>query len=114
MIVYHGSNSNFSVLRISPRLTKSSSGYLSEGYGIYFSLNPEVAKGYGKYLYILEVNDRYVKDYRDYRECSALLIDLIATVSKDVNRDLRAYLPSDFISSMSNDIVRVIMGVGIR
>ena len=112
MIVYHGSNSNFSVLRISPRLTKSSSGYLSEGYGIYFSLNPEVAKGYGKYLYILEVNDRYVKDYRDYRECSALLIDLIATVSKDVNRDLRAYLPSDFISSMSNDIVRGNYGVG--
>lgn len=99
MIVYHGSNSNFIKLKVSPRLTKSSSRYLSEGYGIYFSLKPDVAKSYGKYLYTLNINDKYLVDYRKESECRKLLIAYLNLVSKETNTDLSLYIT---INNMEN------------
>lgn len=63
MIVYHGSNHNFTKLKISSALCRSESTRVNEGYGIYFSLDREVASKYGKYLYTLNVS----KDIVDLR-----------------------------------------------
>lgn len=111
MIVYHGSNSNFSVLRISPRLTKSSSSYLSEGYGIYFSLNADIAKGYGKYLYILEVNDRYVIDFRKKSECRKLLSSLMEILRLENNLDFRKYISSNKFDILLNSLANGKIGI---
>lgn len=64
MIAYHGSNRNFKKLRISKQLVQRTSTELNEGIGIYFSTNKRVAESYGNYVYILEINDKYFKDFR--------------------------------------------------
>jgi len=69
MIVYHGSNSCFRNLRIHKSLVKHESTLLNEGLGIYFSTDREVAKSYGKYLYTIEIQDEYFKDFRDRKVC---------------------------------------------
>ena len=102
MIVYHGSNSNFSKLRVSPRLTRSSSGYLSEGYGIYFSLNRDIAKQYGKYLYTLSINDSLVIDFRKISNCRKFLYSLLNYIKRDCNVDLAEYIKASNIDTIIN------------
>lgn len=63
MIVYHGSSANFGQLRVGKRLVRNSSSLTNEGMGIYFSLDKNVAKSYGKYLYTINI-DASVIDYR--------------------------------------------------
>ena len=63
MIVYHGSNHNFTKLKINSALCRSEATKLNEGYGIYFSLDKKVASKYGKYLYTLNVS-RDIVDLR--------------------------------------------------
>lgn len=76
MLVYHGSNSCFKNLRIHKDLVKSSATVLNEGIGIYFSLDQNVASSYGKYLYTLELNDKYVQDFRKKAVCKKYVVDL--------------------------------------
>ena len=102
MIVYHGSNSNFSKLRVSPRLTRSSSGYLSEGYGIYFSLNRDIAKQYGKYLYTLSINDNLVIDFRKISNCRKFLYKLLNYIKRDCNVDLVKYIKAPNVDVIIN------------
>ena len=59
MVVYHGSNSNFKKLRISKDLVKRESTKTNEGMGIYFTTDKEIARSYGKYIYTIEINDKY-------------------------------------------------------
>jgi len=77
MIAYHGSNSCFKNLRIHKSLVKSSATALNEGLGIYFSLDRDVASSYGKYMYTLEINDNYIKDFRVLAVCKKYVADLI-------------------------------------
>lgn len=102
MIVYHGSNSNFSKLRVSPRLTRSSSGYLSEGYGIYFSLSRDTAKQYGKYLYTLSINDSLVIDFRKISNCRKFLYSLLSYIQRDCNIDLVEYIKAPHVDTIIN------------
>lgn len=79
MIVYHGSQHNFRTLRIRKDLTKRST-LENEGYGVYFSLDKEVARSYGKYVYMISVNDRAFADMRSYKAC----INYVNYVSSNV------------------------------
>lgn len=94
MIVYHGSNSNFRQLRIEKRLCKTKQESLNEGYGIYFSTYSDVAKSYGKYLYQLELNDKFVMDFRNKDTCekyvNRLMEDIYIKFKVDA-RTLRTY-----------------------
>lgn len=69
MVVYHGSNSNFKQLRISKDLVKRNSTLDNEGSGIYFSTDRSVAESYGKYIYVLEVNDGLLWDFTKLSKC---------------------------------------------
>ena len=76
MIVYHGSNSNFTKLRIAKSLVKNSSTLENEGPGIYFSTDKSVAKHYGKYVYTLDINDKYFLDSRNAVICKKCLYSI--------------------------------------
>ena len=91
-IVYHGSNHNFQTLRISERLVNSEATLRNEGLGIYFSTNPEVAKSYGRYLYTLEINNKYLKDFRDQKTCDKYLMDIVKYIKAEFNIDIRDFL----------------------
>ena len=75
MIVYHGSNSNFKHLKISTALSKRNynNSLDNEGPGIYFSTDKELARSYGKYIYTLELNDKYFIDFRHQSACNEYL-----------------------------------------
>lgn len=101
MIVYHGSNSNFNTLKVSKSLTKWIEGnnidgittrYFPSGYqedtGIYFSLDEEEAKRYGRYLYMIEIDDKCVKDFTNKVNCNAYL----AAIAVDINQKLQISL----------------------
>lgn len=75
MLVYHGSNHSFRTLRIRKELAKSTT-LENEGYGIYFSLYRDVAESYGKWLYTLDVSNKYLVDMRDFNTCSAYVLKL--------------------------------------
>lgn len=106
MIVYHGSNSNFNKLRISKELVhweKEHSDedgikfrYLPSGYtediGIYFTSNKELAKQYGKYIYTLEINDKYVKDLRGRTACRLFLSKMAQEIYKKIDVDILEYI----------------------
>lgn len=63
MIVYHGSGHCFRQLRICRKYMRESSEH-NEGAGIYFSIDRNVACGYGKYIYTLNINDDVLVDFR--------------------------------------------------
>jgi hypothetical protein len=88
MIVYHGSNSNFKTLKISKSLVQHKSTFENEGLGIYISTNPEVALTYGKYTYTLEINDKYIVDFRKKPTCTAY----VNYIAKSVYDETKIYL----------------------
>ena len=69
MIVYHGSERIFKQLKISPSLTRSRSTFTNEGPGIYFSTDRRVAEDYGRWIYVLDINDKAFVDYRNKSNC---------------------------------------------
>lgn len=91
MIVYHGSNSRFSHLRIAKSLVKNDSTMINEGLGIYFSTDREVAESYGKYLYTLDVNDDYLVDYRKAIPVTEMLNFLVERVQTRYDVNIRKY-----------------------
>lgn len=92
MKVYHGSNSYFRHLRISKSLVKHNSSLLNEGLGIYFTTDKEVARSYGKYIYILEINDKYFKDFRSRTTCRLLIAKLAKLIYKKYGVDILKYV----------------------
>lgn len=104
MLVYHGSDSNFRVLRISKSLVKRQSTLDNEGLGIYFSLDKEVARSYGKYIYSLYVNDRYLMDFRKKDVCRGYVQKVVSYVRK-----VSGVYTSEFIN-LENVVSRVYLG----
>lgn len=95
MEVYHGSNSNFKKLRIARNIVRSSSTMLNEGMGIYFSTDRNVAKSYGKYLYTLEINDKYFKDFREEKVCRQYVFNIVKYIFNKTGLDISRYLYID-------------------
>lgn len=91
MVVYHGSQHNFKTLRIRKDLTKNSSRE-NEGYGIYFSSHRDVACSYGKYLYTLDVSDKWLVDMRVRSVCRAYVNRLSCDVYKAFGFRLENYI----------------------
>lgn len=98
MIVYHGSSSNFKKLRISKSLVKQDSTATNEGYGIYFSTNIDVAKSYGDYLYKLEINDNYFKDFRNLNTCQRYINDIRLYIKAGTGIDIGYYVDLNSIA----------------
>lgn len=88
MIAYHGSNSNFRKFRIHKSLVNSEASARNEGLGIYFSTNIDVAKSYGKYLYIMEINDKAILDFRKISVCKAFIYNICKEVFKRTGADI--------------------------
>jgi len=95
MIVYHGSNSNFKKLRIAKELVKHESSQLNEGLGIYFSTNKKVAESYGKYLYTLEINNKYFVDFRNKSKCQAYIRGIVLEIQQKTDIDILRYINLD-------------------
>ena len=91
MIVYHGSNSNFKKLRIAKELVQRESTKTNEGMGIYFSTDKEVARSYGKYIYTLEINDKYFKDFRRRTICRLHIAEVAKRIYKELHIDILEY-----------------------
>lgn len=98
MIVYHGSNHNFKKLKLDSKLTRDSTKQ-NEGVGIYFSKKPDVASSYGKYLYTLCVNDKYLLDFSNIETCKKFVISMIAEVYKMYKIDIRMLLCVDTLAN---------------
>lgn len=92
MIVYHGSNSNFKTLRIDKKLVKHQSTLDNEGLGIYFSTDRSVAESYGKYVYVLEINDYYFSDFRNYDTCYNYVSHIVNIIKNEVGINLSDYM----------------------
>lgn len=92
MIVYHGSDSNFKTLKISKKLVKHQSTLDNEGIGIYFSTNIKVASDYGKYIYVLDVNDNYFHDFRSINTCKNYISDIRSKIYKETCIDIYKYM----------------------
>ena len=117
MTVFHGSNHNFMNFRIGKDLVEHRSTMENEGLGIYFSTNVEVARSYGKYLYIVDMGDANVMDFRKKSDCEWLLMhiavglkkygiqlsDYITVQEKDMIID-RMYFGGQSISGLGNEI----------
>lgn len=92
MVVYHGSNSNFKKLRISKDLVKRESTKTNEGMGIYFTTDKEIARSYGKYIYTIEINDKYFRDYRKRLACQGYVHKIVSKILDKTGVNLYEYL----------------------
>lgn len=108
MIVYHGSNSRFKTLRIEKRLVKNTATMNNEGMGIYFSTDPNVASSYGKYMYVLEVNDKYFLDCRKLANCKKLVNAIAAQLWKEHKFNLGSYVS---LNDVANNLYYGIVGI---
>lgn len=79
MIVYHGSNKSFDKFVIDKSLVRWNTTESNEGLGIYFCLNRDTAKSYGKYLYTIDIPNSSVTDFRKQSVCDSL-IDNIGSI----------------------------------
>lgn len=95
MLVYHGSNRNFRKLRIAKELVQRESTKTNEGMGIYFSTDKEVARSYGKYIYTLEINDKYFKDFRRRTICKLHIAVIAKYIYKKLSIDILDYFSMD-------------------
>lgn len=103
MIVYHGSNHRFKKLRIAKRLVESPSTLVNEGLGIYFSTEKSIASSYGKYLYTLEINEKYLVNYRDIYTCHDHINFLVERVAIKCDVDIRKYFSTfEMVDRMRN------------
>jgi hypothetical protein len=112
MIAYHGSNSCFKNLRIHKSLVKSSATALNEGLGIYFSLDRDVASSYGKYMYTLEINDNYIKDFRVLAVCKKYIADLIKHIYRLEKIDISQYFDASSLVKYIYNGNTAISGIG--
>lgn len=119
MIVYHGSNSNFKKLKIAKNLVKHESTLTNEGLGIYFSTDKRVAESYGKYVYTIEIDDKYFIDFRNLSKCTSYMKMIISTIYKktdiridnyfSVNEIInRIYFGAQAISSLGWSIAEIL------
>ena len=92
MKAYHGSDSDFKKLKISKNLVKRGSTKTNEGYGIYFSTDIEVAKSYGQYVYMLEINDEYLLNFKSIKVCRRYLYNIRLEIKKKYNLDIADYI----------------------
>ena len=92
MIVYHGSNANFKKLRIAKGLVQRESTKTNEGMGIYFSTDKEVARSYGKYIYTLEINDKFFTDFRGRTLCGVYVAKIAQKIYKELKIDIIDYI----------------------
>ncbi len=92
MIAYHGSNHNFKRFRISNSLKNKESSKLNEGIGVYFTTNINIAKSYGKYLYTMEINDKYFIDFRKKSNCRGYINSIRKYILEKTNIDIRRYM----------------------
>ena len=92
MIVYHGSTHRFKKLRIGKSLVECRSTVDNEGYGIYFSTDRTVAESYGPYIYVLEINDECLEDFREKEVCRRYLNDLCDYVFEKTGILLNEYV----------------------
>lgn len=97
MIAYHGSDSNFKTFRLSKSLVKHNSTLENEGLGIYFSTDIEVAKSYGKYVYTIEINGKYLSDFRKQSVCTSYLSKVIKEVYDKTGLNISLYVNMDII-----------------
>ena len=111
MVVYHGSSHNFRTLRIRKDLTKDSS-LKNEGYGVYFSLNRDVAASYGKYLYTIQVNDKLLVDMRRLDMCRYYVRHLSGDIQKQFGFYLDAYVNTRMLVEYLQAGQVAISGVG--
>ena len=101
MIVYHGSDSNFRKLKIAKGLVRCESTMNNEGLGIYFSTDRSVAESYGKYLYTIEINDKYIVDFRKKAKCVSYIRKIISTVYKNTGVMIDNYFSAEeLVNSM--------------
>ena len=101
MIAYHGSDANFKQLRISKSLVKHRTTLENEGLGIYFSTDKEIARSYGKYMYTLKINNKYLKDFRNQTTCEKYLIGIADTITKSININILNYIKfQEFVQRM--------------
>lgn len=92
MIVYHGSNANFKKLRIAKGLVQRESTKTNEGMGIYFSTDKEVARSYGKYIYTLEINDKYFRDFRKKINCYEYVNKIVTNIRDKTGINIGKYI----------------------
>lgn len=92
VIVYHGSSSNFKRLRIDKKLSHRLSTETNEGFGIYFSTDVKVAESYGNYIYVLEVNKEYFRDFRRKGVCVQYLSQIRKVIKEKSGVDIQQYI----------------------
>lgn len=97
MIVYHGSNHCFRKLKIARSLVEHASTLENEGLGIYFSTDKNIAKSYGKYIYILELNENKMYDFRNRTECQKYVHNIIRFIKEKYNISICQYFSPDVL-----------------
>ena len=97
MIVYHGSNKCFRTLKISDRLVRSDASKLNEGIGIYFSTDKDVASSYGKYVYTLEINNKYIYDFRSKSGIKHYIVKVAFDIYEKYEIDILKYIDIDIL-----------------
>lgn len=112
MIAYHGSNSNFKTLRIAKNLVHSSGTMLNEGMGIYFSLRQDVASSYGKYLYVLDVADSWVNDFRKIGVCRTYINSICNHILKVIGLDISRFFSCNLVAQYVCEGRVAVSGVG--
>ena len=73
----------------------------NEGLGVYFSTILDVAASYGKYIYIIEVNDRVVYDFTKRKVCERFINAIAAEVYLKCGVNIRDILGSEAVNSLT-------------
>lgn len=79
--LYHGSQTEFDKFLINPEFSRHNT--LMEGHGIYMTEDTQLAKGYGDFLYEVNVPTDMISDFTNEESINSLLTTLAVNV--DVN-----------------------------
>lgn len=93
MLLYHGSSHRFSkpdMRAIKKYCSDASSN--NEGYGLYCSTDLSVAQSYGKYTYVVVVDDKDVIDFSKMANCKFILKKLVIHIRNNTGVDITPFI----------------------
>lgn len=87
MILYHGSINKFNQFEIKEDILRTRKENLVEGVGVYMADNMEFVKGYGNYIYKIDIDNKDISDFTNRK----YILSIINKMENILNINFSSY-----------------------
>lgn len=98
IVLYHGTNRNFTEFKIGKEYLKNQHAELSEGLGVYLVENPDFCKSYGDKIYEVEVLEENIIDFTEVQVVKGVLNKIRQDILDNTKQDIFLYFNANEVA----------------